>query len=78
MMDFMFDLPSTAFQFTALVLLLSILLLRKLSKLGSRPKDLPPGPPTVPILGNIHQVSDIFCVICIIYSRTNLLLDAFT
>jgi hypothetical protein len=23
---------------------------------GRRPKDIPPGPPTVPILGNLHLV----------------------
>lgn len=26
-------------------------------RIGRRPKDLPPGPPTVPILGNLHLVS---------------------
>lgn len=25
-------------------------------RVGRRPKDLPPGPPTVPVLGNIHLV----------------------
>lgn len=28
----------------------------KLLSVGRRPKDYPPGPPTVPVLGNIHQV----------------------
>jgi hypothetical protein len=26
-------------------------------RIGRRPKDLPPGPPTIPILGNLHLVS---------------------
>ena len=29
----------------------------RLLSIGRRPKDFPPGPPTVPVLGNIHQVS---------------------
>jgi hypothetical protein len=31
-----------------------LLLLHRLNKIGRRPKDLPPGPPTLPILGNVH------------------------
>lgn len=26
-------------------------------RIGRRPKDLPPGPPTIPVLGNLHLVS---------------------
>ncbi|KAI0878094.1 putative cytochrome P450 [Hypoxylon argillaceum] len=31
-----------------------VILCRKILQIGQRPTDLPPGPPTVPILGNLH------------------------
>ncbi|KAK7906571.1 cytochrome P450 [Apiospora marii] len=33
-----------------------VLLLRRLVRVGQRPKDFPPGPPTMPLVGNLHQV----------------------
>ena len=42
----------------ALSAILVTLLLSCLLRIGMRPAGYPPGPPTIPILGNIHQVRD--------------------
>ncbi|KAI1195959.1 putative cytochrome P450 [Nemania serpens] len=41
---------------TGLVYCSCFILLWKLLQVGRRPRDIPPGPPTVPILGNIHLI----------------------
>jgi hypothetical protein len=35
---------------------LSLLFLTQVWNIGRRPVDIPPGPPTIPILGNLHQM----------------------
>jgi hypothetical protein len=46
--------PSTTFSGLAFAAFLVVLW--QLSRIGRRPKDYPPGPPTLPIIGNLHQI----------------------
>ncbi|KAK9415055.1 putative Cytochrome P450 [Seiridium unicorne] len=39
-------------------LILLVIAARKLLRIGQRPAGLPPGPPTIPILGNLHLMPD--------------------
>ncbi|KAI1161564.1 cytochrome P450 [Nemania serpens] len=36
--------------------LLLVALIWQLRRVGQRPKDYPPGPPTLPVIGNLHQI----------------------
>lgn len=38
------------------LLVICIFMIIRLLRTGRRPKDYPPGPPTLPMIGNVHQV----------------------
>ena len=40
----------------SLAIFLVVIAVWQLSKIGRRPKDYPPGPPTLPLIGNLHQI----------------------
>ncbi|KAH7161080.1 cytochrome P450 [Dactylonectria macrodidyma] len=49
-----YDLVSSLYW--TIAVLTGLLVVTKILRYGSRPKDYPPGPPTIPVLGNLHQM----------------------
>ncbi|KAI0102540.1 putative cytochrome P450 [Nemania sp. FL0031] len=51
------DMAGTSSQIIVFVtFVVLVILARKILQIGQRPADIPPGPPTIPILGNLHLI----------------------
>ncbi|KAI1470391.1 putative cytochrome P450 [Daldinia caldariorum] len=42
--------------YTICITVFLVIIIWRLSRFGRRPKDYPPGPPTLPLIGNLHQI----------------------